>query len=198
MSILGSFRIMTDRITAAFELAFTLHDGSFRKGTSIPYIVHPMDVASNLIKSGASEDLVIAGLLHDIVEDEDYYLEVIEQQFGAEVRRLVDGASEPEDFRKEHNKKDTWRQRKAHTVDRIRDADRDLKLLSCCDKLSNIRDIIRDYRREGDTFWSKFNATKDEQRWYYTSMLGSFAHGDSIEDTIAYLEFSWAVKELFG
>ncbi len=187
-----------DLVPQAYELAFRLHSCSFRKGTNIPYIVHPMDVASNLMKSEASDELIIAGLLHDVVEDEDYSLDDIEKQFGPEVRRLVDGASEPDEMRKIYNKKGSWKQRKSHTVERIRDADRDLKLLSCCDKLSNIRDIIRDFRREGETFWGRFNASKEDQKWYYTSMLESFASGDGIEDTIAYLEFSWAVKELFG
>ena len=127
--------------------------GKYRKGTRIPYIVHPIDVASVLLKNGASDSLVVAGLMHDVVEDAGVELREIEELFGEEIARLVEGASEPEEYRADmspEGRRRTWKKRKSHTIDRISKACHDLKLLSCADKLSNIRDMIDDYNEIGE------------------------------------------------
>ena len=94
----------------------------------------------------------------------------IKDEFGDEVAALVDGASEPEDLiNADGGKSKTWPERKAHTIDFIKNAGRDMKLLSCADKLANLRDIIRDYDRLGDGVWDIFNASKDSVAWYYNS-----------------------------
>jgi hypothetical protein len=86
---------------------------------------------------------------------------------------LVDGASEPEVLiNADGGKSKIWTERKAHTIDFIKNAGRDMKLLSCADKLANIRDIIRDYDRLGDGVWDIFNASKDSVAWYYNSCRG--------------------------
>jgi len=111
--------------------------------STIPYIVHPLDVASTLMKNYAPEHVVIAGLLHDVVEDEDYTLSDIRDEFGDEVATLVDGASEPEELiNADGGKSNIWPERKAHTIDFIKNADRDMKLLSCADKLANTQDRV--------------------------------------------------------
>ena len=96
-------------------------------------------------------------------------------------------------------KSKTWPERKAHTIEFIKNADRDMKLLSCADKLANIRDIIRDYDRLGDGVWDIFNASKDSVAWYYISMLDAFGNGDDgIRDMPAFKEFEKCVGEMFG
>jgi len=88
---------------------------------------------------------------HDVVEDEDYTLSDIRDKFGDEVATLVDGASEPKELiNADGGKSKTWRKRKAHTIDFIKNAGRDMKLLSCAGTWASIRDIIRDYDRLGD------------------------------------------------
>ena len=84
------------RISSAIQFAMEAHKEEFRKGTTIPYIVHPLDVLSILLKNGAGEDLAIAGVLHDVTEDTDYTLQDIQSRFGDKVAILVEGASEPE------------------------------------------------------------------------------------------------------
>jgi (p)ppGpp synthase/HD superfamily hydrolase len=98
----------------------------------------------------------------------------IRHEFGDEVATLVDGASEPEELiHADGDKSKTWPERKAHTIDFIKNAGRDMKLLSCAEKLANIRDIIRDYDKLGDGVWDIFNASKDSVAWYYNSCRGS-------------------------
>jgi hypothetical protein len=152
------------------------------------------------MKNNAPEHVVIAGLLHDVVEDEDVSLSDIRDKFGDKVAALVDGASEPEELiNADGGTSKTWPERKAHTIEFIKNADRDMKLLSCADKLANIQDIIRDYDRLGDGVWDIFNASKDSVAWYYTSMLNAFANGaENITDMPAFREFKKCVNEIFG
>jgi len=166
-------------IVDAFNFAYNAHKNTHRKSSTIPYIVHPLDVASTLMKNNAPEHVVIAGWLHDIVEDEDVPLSDIRDKFGEEVATLVDEAFEPEELiNADRGKSKTWPERKAHTIDFIKNADRDMKLLSCADKLANIRDIIKDYDRLGDGVCDIFNASKDSVARYYISMLDAFGNGD--------------------
>jgi len=73
-----------------------------------------------------------------------------------------------------------------------------MKLLSCADKLANIRDIIRDYDRLGNGVWDIFNASMDSVAWYYISMLDAFGNGDEgISDVPAFKEFGKCVGKMF-
>ena len=161
-----------------------------------------MDVASVLMKNGASEDVVIAGLLHDVVEDAGVELKELKDQFGSEVASLVEGASEPEKYRGEMTREErraNWRVRKSHTINKIAAADLDLKLLSCADKLSNIKDMINDYIENEDKLWSKLNASKAENAWYYRSMLSSFESApNSLIGKPLFHQFKNAVETLYG
>ena len=189
----------TSRIVSAFEFAFNAHKDTKRKASNVPYITHPLSVAVNLMKSNASEDLIIAGLLHDVVEDEGVRLSEIEELFGKKVASLVKGASEPPELRKSTaDPKKTWRKRKQYTIDFIRSAEKDLKLLSCADKLSNIKDTIEDYNRLGEKLWDKFNAPKSEQGWYYRSMCDSYQTGpESIGGLPIFNEFKICVNQIY-
>jgi len=90
----------------------------------------------------------------------------IKDEFGDKIATLVDGASELEELiNVDVGKSKIWPERKAHTIDFIKNADRDMKLLSCADKLTNLRDIIRDYDRLEDGVWDIFNASKDSVAW---------------------------------
>ena len=85
-------------IVEAFNFAYNAHKNTHRKSSTIPYIVHPLDVASTLMKNNAPEHVVIVGLLHDVVEDEDFTRSDIKDEFGDELAALVDGAFEPEEL----------------------------------------------------------------------------------------------------
>lgn len=191
----------SERIVKAFEVAYNAHKGQTRKGTIIPYIVHPMDVASILMKAGVGEEVVLAGLLHDVVEDTPMTIKEVREMFGEEVARLVKGVSEPEELAKkpDEQKRGNWVERKQHTIDFIRTADVKMKILSCADKLSNIRSMIEDYNIMGEDLWNRFNAPFEKQKWYYNSMLLAFESGpETIANFSIYNEFKMCVERLFG
>lgn len=159
---------MSQRVFEAIEFATKAHTGQFRKGTKVPYIVHPLGVAKILIEAGCSEDVAVAGILHDTVEDSSYKMDDIRREFGEEVARLVEGASEPD-------KSDTWENRKRHTIDILQTAPMDAVYVSLADKLANIRDIRADYEKRGDDVFLRFNRPKDKQEWYYRAMADVFS-----------------------
>ncbi|MDW7777200.1 MAG: hypothetical protein SCH39_12840 [Methanosarcinales archaeon] len=124
----------------------------------------------------------------------------IKDAFGDEVATLADVTSEPQELiNADGSKKQDLAERKFHTIDFIKNAGRNMKLLSCAGTRANLRDIIRDYDRLGDGVWDIFNASKDSVAWYYTSMLVAFGNGDEgISDMPAFQEFGKCVGEMFG
>jgi len=182
-------------IEKAFLFAYEKHKG-VRKGSTIPYIVHPLDVASILMKEGASEEVVSAGLLHDVLEDTDTNPHELKEGFGEEVAQLVKGASEPEEYwnQSKEEKRKSWKKRKEHTIEYIKTADKKIKILICADKLSNIRDT-KNGLLLGKVDWAKFNAPQEEQKWYYEALLESLK---DIKDTDLWKMFEINVKEVFN
>jgi (p)ppGpp synthase/HD superfamily hydrolase len=164
----------SERLLAALDFAVRVHGKvrQARKGTPFPYVIHPMRVAEILSRYGCGEDLVVAGLLHDTVEDAGCTREQIEAEFGAEVARLVDGASEPD-------RSATWEVRKQHTLDYLRDeAPLDVALVAAADKLDNIRSIRTDLEHRGEELWTIFSRPREQQRWYYRGLAGAFLARD--------------------
>lgn len=160
----------------AFKFANDSHWNHTRKGTSIPYIAHPMAVASLVMESAGNSDEVIAALLHDVLEDcEDISFADIELEFGRRVAEIVDGLSDANPGPGES--KDPWKQRKLAYLDHLTTVEDDSILkVSCADKLHNARSILSDLNdpRVGVAVWDRFNASQDETLWYYDSLVKIF------------------------
>jgi (p)ppGpp synthase/HD superfamily hydrolase len=152
----------------AIELAARAHRRQVRKGTEIPYIVHPLAVAGILIHANCPEHLVIAGILHDTLEDTPVTLKEIRSQFGREVADLVAALSEPD-------KKAPWEERKAHAIDHLEQvATPDVLLVAVADKLDNMRAIRAGLESAGEAFWQRFNRPREKQKWYFQRLAGVF------------------------
>jgi (p)ppGpp synthase/HD superfamily hydrolase len=154
-------------IFQAVEFAAAAHRGHYRKGSRTPYLIHPLRVCQLLVEAGCDEDLAVAGILHDTVEDTQVTLEEIREAFGPRVAQLVQGASEPD-------KRDTWENRKNHTLRYLETAEQDVLCLSCADKLDNLRSLREDVAREGEQAWTRFKRGRDHQQWYYESLSAVF------------------------
>ena len=140
----------------AIVFATKAHSGTLRKKDGIPYILHPMEVAS--IAGGITTDVEVltAALLHDTVEDTDVTLDTIKSQFGDRVAALV--ASETEDKRRDRSPAETWMQRKMESLAALRNAvDPGVRVLWLSDKLANMRSFARQYEKEGDRMWKDYN-----------------------------------------
>lgn len=179
MDIKDSALHFTERLTRAVDYARHLHIER-RKGTGIPAMAHLFGVASlvmgeaGLADFPVTEDMVIAALLHDAVEDHGgaLRLEDIQQNFGPEVARMVEGLSDS--LAEDRNAKDPWEQRKEAYIDRLRGEPADVRLISVADKLFNARSILEDYRVIGPEVWRRFNRGRDLQIWYFETILDVF------------------------
>ncbi len=158
-------------VDAALRFAARAHARQMRKGTDVPYIVHPVGVMLALLEAGeADPELLAAALLHDTVEDTETPLELLRAQFGARVAEIVEGCSEPD-------KRDTWEHRKQHTIAYLKTAPRDIQLVSAADKLHNLRSLIADEALLGETLWTRFKRGRMEVAWYYREVAGSLKAG---------------------
>ena len=170
---------LTDRFRDAVEYARILHIER-RKGTNIPFMAHLLGVASLIIGEtgqvpfAVTEEMVIAALLHDAVEDHGGLprLEDIRCNFGAEVARMVEGLSDS--FEEDAGAKRSWEERKRGYLDRLRDEPADVQLISAADKLYNARTILDEYRAIGARVWERFHRGRDQQMWYFHELLKVF------------------------
>lgn len=153
-----------DKIEYAIFYATKAHKGQTRKQKDIDMIFHPFTVGMILQRNGCDEDVVAAGILHDVVEDTQYTLDDIEMEFGKNVRDYVYDASEPD-------KSLPWKDRKQHTIEHIRTAPLGSKLIVACDKISNLEDAISNIKEFGED--KVLARNPEEQKWYYTSVYKS-------------------------
>ena len=176
----------------AIEFAARAHRGHYRKGTEIPYIVHPLAVAKILIDAGCPEDVVVVGILHDTVEDTPVSLDEIRHGFGEAVARIVEGASEPD-------KSKPWEERKTHTIEFLRTASEAVLLVSCADKIENLQAIREDRERVGEEVWTRFRRGRNQQAWYYRSVLAVLEERLTAEPGLPLVQrLRKAVEEVFG
>ena len=166
--------MLTDRIAQALALAVEAHNGQKRKGTAIPYIAHPMAVASIALENGADEEQAIAALLHDAVEDggPEYALR-IREQFGPRVADIVQGCTDgvPDAA----DTKEAWQPRKERYIAHLQHASNDVLLVSGSDKLHTSRAIVEDLLTIGPAVFKRFSATKAQTLWYYETLANVFA-----------------------
>jgi len=185
---------LTWRFDTALQFASGLHHQQPRKGVSIPYIAHLMSVCALVLEAGGNEDQAIAALLHDAVEDRGgrSTLETIRQMFGDRVASTVESCSDS--MATNPDKKLPWRERKVKYLEHLQTASGDALLVSAADKLHNARAVLADYRELGEGLWSRFNAPKEDQLWFYDAMVETLRK--TAAPTVLVDELERVVKEL--
>ncbi len=179
------------RLTEAVIFAAQCHEGQYRKGSGLPYILHPMEVVQLLHAMGADNDLLMAGILHDTVEDTAATSGELLSRFGPQVAALV--ASHTEDKGK------PWAERKAADIEEARAGDRRQKMLILADKVANLRSMKRDYARVGEELWTRFHSPKPDQSRFYAAMEEALSDLQFEEDCQeVYWEMDALCKDLFS
>ncbi|MGD0911022.1 MAG: HD domain-containing protein [Terracidiphilus sp.] len=171
--------LLSERFTRAVDYARTLHIER-RKGTEIPYMAHLLGVASLVMGEAGrvdfpvTEDMVIAALLHDTVEDHGGAprLNDVEVNFGSNVARMVEGLSDT--LAEDSSQKEDWETRKKNYLDHLRGESADVQLISAADKLYNAQSILTDYRKIKGKIWDRFKRPRDQQLWYFDELLKVF------------------------
>jgi (p)ppGpp synthase/HD superfamily hydrolase len=191
--------VYSERYNTALVLAARAHRDQNRKGSDIPYIVHPVYVSVLLIQHGFPEDIAIAGLLHDVVEDQDVPLADIESGFGLRVAEMVAALTER---KSDGDAARPWEVRKKEALDQLRRASSGAVAVKAADVLCNARAIALDLELQGSSIWRRFSRGPDQSIWYYNSVaeivrerLGRHPLVDELEAAIAHLEQTVAGME---
>ena len=177
-------------IDKAIAFAMTAHEGQLRKGTRLPYILHPMEVGMIVSRMTNDIEIIAAAILHDTVEDcEGVTPDRIREEFGERVASMVCRESEDKNL--------SWKERKAHTLDHLKkETIEGVKLIALGDKLSNIRSLHHDYEWVGEELWERFNMKdKKMQGWYYRGLCEALK---SLEYYPEYEEFCLMVDHVFA
>ena len=193
-------------ISKALRVAAEQYNGQTRKGKDVPYIVHPVEVAMILQKNGMNDEIIAAGLLHDVLEDGNITEDELKEIFNKRIVELVKAASEELDDRDNQ----LWKKRKEHTIKYLKnEKDLEIKYLACADKLSNIKSMYMDYQQIGEKLWDRFNnkdieidgsvytreEKKEKQNWYYENLVDSLS---DLKGNDIYEEFKYFVVKLFN
>ena len=171
----GEHRVkLGPRFLRAFVFAAEKHAGQTRKASTIPYIAHLMGVASLVLEFGGDEEMAIAALLHDVVEDcgGKPMLKEVRRRFGSRVAKIVEGCTDSDT-----DPKPPWRERKGTYIRHLKMADAETRLVSAADKLNNVRSILSDRREVGESVWSRFQGGRQGTLWYYRALLEEFLRG---------------------
>ncbi len=165
--------VLTNRFVEALGYAAELHLHQRRKGKGQPYVGHLLAVAAIVIQHGGGEEEAIAALLHDAVEDQGGLprLDEIRKKFGERVARIVDGCTDSYEV---YGMKREWGERKRAYIEKVAHAPADVQMVSAADKLANAREILADYRLEGDAVFGRFQGSKEGTLRYYRALVHVF------------------------
>ena len=169
--------MLTEKFEHALIYTLRLHRDQTRKGTKIPYFAHLMSVAALVLESGGDEEMAIAALLHDAVEDQGGTGTLVEirELFGERVAMIVEGCTDAFE-----SPKPPWRSRKEAYLDHLSTAPAEVRLVSLADKLHNARSILSDLLQNGIHTMNRFKGGVAGTVWYYQQLLGVFRqHNDS-------------------
>jgi (p)ppGpp synthase/HD superfamily hydrolase len=170
---------LTERFNEALVFTAELHSQQTRKGPQeVPYISHLLGVASLVLEANGDEDMAIAALLHDAVEDQGGYetLDRIRERFGERVAHIVEGCTD--DF--SGHGLTSWCERKTTYINHLREeVDEETRIVSLADKVHNARTILLDYIEYGDAVFLRFRARKEGTMWYYRTLVDAFRYAES-------------------
>jgi len=193
-------KIDTNLVDRAVEFAVRKHSGDVRKGTKTPYIIHTMEAAAIVAGMTEDQELIAAAVLHDTLEDTDTSYDELAEAFGERVAKFV--KKESEDKQADRPAEETWKERKQATLDQLKEADHETRILVLGDKLSNIRAIQRDLRictEKGEPFWVRFHQKDPAMHgWYYGTIAGILSSDPELKDTQPCREYVERVKDVFG
>lgn len=180
-----------DLLNRAIIYATKAHAGQMRKGTNLPYIVHPMEALAIVATMTDDPEMLAAAVLHDVVEDTAVTTDDVRREFGDRVAALV-----AVDTNAPRTPDSTWRSRKQAAMDRLAAAPYDGKVVAMGDKLSNLRAIALDYSKHGEELWKRFKAPggRDDIAWYYRGLASSLSE---LKDTAAYHEYLTLLDKTF-
>ena len=177
---------------SALRFAKDAHRGQVRGGTKKPYVSHCMEVARILYKNGYSEECIVAGLLHDTVEDTEVTLDDIRIGFGKEVEKIVKYVTA------DMSPELSWTERKVRYIKNLTHPPEESIAVASADKLHNITETFEQWLKVGDSVFLIFNAGKKEQQWYYRSLTEMFFIRGLFFENKSLLKMTRSINKVLG
>lgn len=163
---------LTPKIQKAINVAAIKHFKQNRKGSNIPYIVHPFSVAWILSQYTDDEDIIVAGLMHDVLEDvKNYSFDDLNKDFGERVAKIVKEVSEDKDPNVEEDAEETWDHRKNKYLEELKNESNDAMMITAADKIHNLFSLIQSHKEQGEDMWQHFNAPREKKLWFYGEVI---------------------------
>ena len=160
----------SDRLMRGIATASRAHDGHYRKGSGVPYISHPMSVMLIAASMTNDEDVLLAALFHDILEDvpKNYSREQMENEFGPHVVEIVEGVTKDSSL-------PSWQERADAYLEQVSRGSEESVIVAAADKFHNLSQTLEDLDRDGHALWERFRSTPSQQLWWYTSVRNVIA-----------------------
>lgn len=160
----------SDRLMRGIAIASRAHDGHYRKGSGVPYISHPMSVMLIAASVTNDEDVLLAALFHDILEDvpENYSRAEMEDEFGPRVVEIVEGVTKDSSL-------PSWQERADAYLEQLSHGSEESVIVAAADKFHNLSQTLEDLDRDGHALWERFRSTPSQQLWWYTSVRNVIA-----------------------
>ncbi|ODQ39888.1 HD domain-containing protein [Corynebacterium amycolatum] len=160
----------SDRLMRGIATASRAHDGHYRKGSGVPYISHPMAVMLIAASVTNDEDVLLAALFHDILEDvpENYSRAEMEDEFGPRVVEIVEGVTKDSSL-------PSWQERADAYLEQLSHGSEESLIVAAADKFHNLSQTLEDLDRDGHALWERFRSTPSQQLWWYTSVRNVIA-----------------------
>ena len=160
----------SSRLMRGIAIASRAHDGHYRKGSGVPYISHPMSVMLIAASVTNDEDVLLAALFHDILEDvpENYSRAEMEDEFGPRVVEIVEGVTKDSSL-------PSWQERADAYLEQLSHGSEESVIVAAADKFHNLSQTLEDLDRDGHALWERFRSTPSQQLWWYTSVRNVIA-----------------------
>ena len=160
----------SSRLMRGIATASRAHDGHYRKGSGLPYISHPMSVMLIAASVTNDEDVLLAALFHDILEDvpENYSRAEMEDEFGPRVVEIVEGVTKDSSL-------PSWQERADAYLEQLSHGSEESLIVAAADKFHNLSQTLEDLDRDGHALWERFRSTPSQQLWWYTSVRNVIA-----------------------
>ena len=155
-----------DLIEKALRIMLSAHGQQKRKADDSLYVIHPLMVAKKLARFGFGDEVIVAAMVHDVLEDTDYSEKKLRQELGDKVVDIIMPLTE--------NKSLEWEERKKKYIEAVRNAGPETKAVSIADKIHNLGSIIATHKEMGANIWTKFNRGKEQKMWFEWEMLKMF------------------------
>lgn len=165
--------ILTPRLDEAIKLASRLHSSQVRKDSfQTPYISHLVGVAVLISSVTDDEDIIIAGLLHDSLEDvPGYSYDQLVVDCGKRVADIVSHVTEPLDANKADDEQLPWLARKEVYLEHLRSGGVESAIVSSADKIHNTESFMRDFAKEGEAYGHRFGSSIKNRIWFHEQVL---------------------------